>query len=65
MTSPVRARREALGLTCAQLARSSGVSEVTLWRVETARVEPLLSTQILLAAALQTDPGALFPKRGS
>jgi|GEM_PF-3520333 len=57
----VRARRKALGLTCAELAGRAGVSDVTLWRVEHGHGRPLRSTRLLLAAALGCDPATLFP----
>jgi transcriptional regulator with XRE-family HTH domain len=60
----VRDRRIALGLTCARLAEKSGISDTTLWRIETGRVRPNRATIAVLAAALKCRPADLDAREG-
>jgi len=54
--NPVRDRRRALGLTVADLQRLTGLSDVTIWRVESGRGRCQWGTAVLLAYALGLSP---------
>lgn len=56
-------RRQRL-LSQAELARLSGVGEVTINRIERGHVEPRLSTLRRLAIALQVSPEELLAEGG-
>lgn len=53
------AARESRGLTQGQLARKMGRSPQQISRMENGEREPMLSTILLVAAALDMDPGEL------
>ncbi|HWE69792.1 MAG TPA: XRE family transcriptional regulator [Acidimicrobiales bacterium] len=56
----VRNRRQAIGLTVAQLAESSGISKGMLSKIENAQTSPSLATIERLAAALDMPVTSLF-----
>lgn len=55
MSSAVRDRRAALGLTQAALARKAGVSPRTVWSLEHGTGKPYAATWGAIAAALGLD----------
>jgi transcriptional regulator with XRE-family HTH domain len=62
----LRARREALGLSRADLSALSGVNKTSIWRVEAGRTTPNQSTLVALALALEVDPRDLAnPPQGA
>lgn len=63
----VAERREALGLTQAQLADLCGVTQQSISRIEGGAVIPRDSLKITLSVKLGTTPGELFawPKRNA
>jgi transcriptional regulator with XRE-family HTH domain len=56
----VRNRRQAIGLTVAQLAESTGISKGMLSKIENAQTSPSLATIERLAAALDMPVTSLF-----
>ncbi|WP_327140030.1 helix-turn-helix domain-containing protein [Nocardia sp. NBC_01327] len=58
----VRARRTALGLSVAELARQSGVSGPFLSQLETGRCSISIPTLYRVAEALNTTPNELLPQ---
>lgn len=58
---PLRLRRLALGLRQADVAELSGVSREQVLRLEAGTCLPSWPTAVKLAAALGTDPAAIFP----
>jgi len=54
--NPVRERRRALALTVADLQRMTGLSDVTIWRIESGRGRCQWATAVLLAHALGLTP---------
>jgi transcriptional regulator with XRE-family HTH domain len=54
-------RREQLGLSRAQLARAAEMTSQAVWQFETGQRVPLDRTKVVLARALGTNPGELFP----
>jgi transcriptional regulator with XRE-family HTH domain len=59
-TIRVRAYRREQGLTIADLAARAGVSDTTVWRVESGRTRPHLGTILLISRALGRDAEDLF-----
>lgn len=57
----LRARRNTLGLTQAQVAQLAGLSQQAVVQFEGGRHIPLDRTKIDLARALGTTPAELFP----
>ena len=58
----LKARRICLHLSCRQLARMTGVSHVTIWRVERAGSHTAsLLTVMRLMAAMPMSPGETLP----
>ena len=53
--------RQAAGLTQAELAEKSGVSQPHISQLESGTWEPRLATIMQLARALGIEPGALLP----
>ncbi len=51
----IRLHREAAGLTQWDLSRSASIAETTVWRIETGKVQPSLSTLRRIALALNTS----------
>jgi transcriptional regulator with XRE-family HTH domain len=58
----VRRRREALGLTGAQLAARAGLAPSAVSQIETGKRTPSSASVIKLAAALGVEVGDLYPK---
>jgi len=58
----VRRRREALGLTGAQLATRAGLAPSAVSQIETGKRTPSSASVIKLAAALGVEVGHLYPK---
>jgi transcriptional regulator with XRE-family HTH domain len=58
----IRGRREALGLTGAQLAARAGMAPSAVSQIETGKRMPSSTSVIKLATALEVDVGDLFPK---
>lgn len=56
--------RQAAGLTQAELADKSGVSQPHISALESGTWEPRLATIMQLARALGVEPGALLPPAG-
>ena len=61
---PVRAAREAAGLTQSTLERDAGLVPTTVTRVERGEYDLPVSELADLAHALGVDPGSLFPPAG-
>jgi transcriptional regulator with XRE-family HTH domain len=61
----VRRRREALGLTGAQLAARAGLAPSAVSQIETGRRNPNSASVIKLADGLGVEVGDLFPKAQS
>ena len=57
----VTARRTAAGLTGAELARLAGISQPSLWKIESGAAAPSLGTLLSLARALGCGLGELAP----
>ena len=57
--------RHAAGLTQAELAERSGVSQPHISQLESGTWEPRLTTIMALATALGVEPGALLPSVGA
>jgi transcriptional regulator with XRE-family HTH domain len=60
----LKARREAAGISQAELARQSGVHAVTISRLESGLLDPALSTIEALAAALGISAASLVSDQG-
>ena len=60
----LKERRERALLTQAELAKRSGVAEVTINRIENGRHEPRFSTVRKLAGALGVEPAELMAPEG-
>ena len=56
----LEARRVALGLSRAELARATQMTSQAIWQFETGQRVPLDRTKVELARALGTNPSALF-----
>jgi transcriptional regulator with XRE-family HTH domain len=54
-------RRDELGLSQADIARATGLTQQAISRVENDEVEPRFSTLVVLAAAVGTDVYSIFP----
>lgn len=54
--------RQERGLTQTELAKLAGLNSGEISRIECGRREPRLSTIVSLAAALEVNPGELFPR---
>jgi len=61
---PLRARRQALGLTQLEVASRAGISRNQVSRLEVEAHGPRLSTLRALARALDCDPAAIFSLHG-
>lgn len=61
---PLRARRQALGLTQLEVASRAGISRNQVSRLEVEAHGPRLSTIRALARALDCDPAAIFSLHG-
>jgi transcriptional regulator with XRE-family HTH domain len=59
--SSLCSRRKVLGLSRAQLARCADMTPQAIWMFETGQRIPLDRTKVVLARALGTTPGDLFP----
>jgi transcriptional regulator with XRE-family HTH domain len=59
----VRRRREALGLTGAQLAARAGLAPSAVSQIETGKRSPTSMSVMKLAAALGIEAGELYPKK--
>ena len=51
----VRKARERQGLTMKQLAAKAGVNYVTIWNIETGKVDPRMDTMLKIMRALDYD----------
>lgn len=60
----VRAARERRGMTCAELARASGLSRACVARIEDGPANPTFHTILKLAAGLGAQPSDLMPSAG-
>jgi putative transcriptional regulator len=66
LDNDVRGRREALGLTQAQLANNVGVSRQTIISIERGKYDPGLRLAFDLAGALEAElPTLFFPTERS
>jgi transcriptional regulator with XRE-family HTH domain len=59
----VRRRREALGLTGAQLAARAGLAPSAVSQIETGKRSPTSMSVMKLAAAMGIEAGELYPKK--
>nr|AHF24055.1 hypothetical protein [uncultured bacterium Contig643] len=51
----VKSARERKGLTRKQLAVRAGVTEVTIWNIETGRTDPKMDTMLAIMRVLDYD----------
>ncbi len=60
MRDALRAARQALGLTQAQVAERAGIDRVTYLHIESGRRNPSMALGLRIAEALASDPRVLF-----